>query len=89
LDLVAVIQEMAPHCYGEIFLKTRALYIPRNIDVIAIRKNFGFTQKQFANHYGFKLSALREWEQGRRKPERSARILLKLIALEPQVVEEC
>ncbi len=86
-DLVSAVQEMAAHRRGEVLLKTRTLHIPTDIDVASIRKNFGFTQKQFADHYGFKLSALKEWEQGRRKPELSARILLKVIAAAPKVVE--
>jgi putative transcriptional regulator len=86
-DLVRAVQEMAAYHRGEISLKTRTLHVPTDIDVASIRKNFGFTQKQFADHYGFKLSALKEWEQGRRRPERSARILLKVIALAPKVVE--
>lgn len=87
-DLVTAVKEMAAHRKGEISLKMRTLHIPKDVDVYSLRKNFGFTQKQFAEHYGFKLSALKEWEQGRRKPERSARILLKVIALAPKVVEK-
>lgn len=87
-DLVKAVREMVDHRKGRILLKTRTLQIPTDIDVASIRKNFGFTQKQFADHYGFKLSALKEWEQGRRKPELSARILLKVIAFKPKVVEK-
>jgi DNA-binding transcriptional regulator YiaG len=58
-DLVAAAREMAAHRRGEISLKTRILDIPKDMDVASIRKNFGFTQKQFADHYGFKLSALK------------------------------
>jgi putative transcriptional regulator len=86
-DLLTAVKEMVAHHKGEISLKTRTLHIPKEIDVALIRKNFGLTQKQFADHYGFKLSALKEWEQGRRQPERSARILLKVIASAPKIVE--
>lgn len=87
-DLIAAVQEMRAHRKGEISLETRTVHVPVNVDVASIRKNFGLTQKEFADHYGFKLSALKEWEQGRRKPERSTRILLKVIAKEPKVVEK-
>ena len=86
-DLVTAAQEMMAHRKGKIFLEVRTIHVPTDIDVVSIRRNFGLTQKEFANHYGFKLSALKEWEQGRRTPERSARILLKVIAAEPKVVE--
>ena len=38
----------------------------------------------FARKYGFALSAVRDWEQGRRRPDRSARILLKIVEREPE-----
>ena len=55
-------------------------------DVKAIRGAQGLTQEEFAARYGFALSALREWEQGRRAPDRSARLFLKVIAREPKAV---
>jgi len=61
--------------------------VPDNIDVRTIRHNRGMTQATFARRYGFALSALRDWEQGRRRPERSARILLLVIEREPEAVE--
>lgn len=86
-DLISAVKEMRAHRKGEISLETRTVHVPGNVDVASIRKNIGLTQKEFAEHYGFKLSAIKEWEQGRRKPERSTRILLKVIAKEPKVVE--
>lgn len=59
-----------------------------SVDVKAIRENLGLTQKEFALFYGFKLSALRNWEQGRRLPDRCARLLLAIIEREPQVIRE-
>ena len=46
----------------------------------------GLSQEAFARKYGFALSAVRDWEQGRRRPERSARILLKIVEREPEAV---
>jgi len=57
------------------------------VDVRAIRRRTGLTQDQFSAKYGFTLGAVRNWEQGRRTPERSAR-LLKVIEKHPKVVEE-
>jgi putative transcriptional regulator len=51
-----------------------------------IRQRLGLSQEAFAQTYGFALSAVRDWEQGRRKPERSARILLKIVEKEPAAV---
>lgn len=60
--------------------------VPETVDVRAIRKAEGLTQEEFAKRYGFTKGAIRDWEQRRRQPERSARILLTLIAREPETV---
>lgn len=63
------------------------VYIP-SVDVKGIRNELGMTQEEFSAFYGFKLSALRNWEQGRRRPDRSARLLLAIIEQEPQVIRK-
>ena len=62
------------------------VHVPETIDVRQIRARLGLSQEAFAETYGFALSAVRDWEQGRRKPERSARILLKIVEREPEAV---
>jgi len=62
------------------------VHVPTEVNVKKIRRRLGLSQEAFAQKYGFALSAVRDWEQGRRKPERSARILLKIVALEPEAV---
>jgi len=61
--------------------------VPAAVDVKAIRKQLRLTQEGFANEYGFTLSAVKDWEQGRRTPERAARILLKIIESDPSAVD--
>ncbi|MDP2409721.1 MAG: helix-turn-helix domain-containing protein [Pseudolabrys sp.] len=62
------------------------VHVPDSIDVKKIRKELGLSQQAFAATYGFALSAVRDWEQGRRHPERSARILLKIVQSDPAAV---
>lgn len=62
------------------------VHVPEKIDVRKIRTRLGLSQQAFAQTYGFALSAVRDWEQGRRRPERSARILLKIVEKEPEAV---
>jgi putative transcriptional regulator len=62
------------------------VHVPETIDVRKIRAHLGLSQEAFAETYGFALSAVRDWEQGRRKPERSARILLRIVEREPDAV---
>lgn len=66
----------------------RVYSAPADVDVKAIRAREGLSQDAFAAKYGFALSTLRQWEQGRRRPEASARILLKVIERSPEAVQE-
>ncbi len=58
------------------------------IDVAAIRQKLGLSQSKFAAKFGLNARAVQQWEQGLRRPERSARVLLRTIELHPEVVEE-
>ena len=49
-------------------------------DVKAIREATGLSQTKFAETYLLSADNIRQWEQGRRQPDRSARVLLHLIA---------
>jgi putative transcriptional regulator len=62
-------------------------HVPDEVNVRSIRAKTHQTQEGFARTYGFSVSAVRDWEQGRRQPERAARILLAMIANEPDTVE--
>jgi putative transcriptional regulator len=68
--------------------KPAAVYVPAEIDVRAIRQARKMSQEAFAARYGFKVSTLRDWEQKRRRPEASARILLRVIERHPEAVED-
>jgi putative transcriptional regulator len=51
-----------------------------------VRRSLGFTQEQFAQAFDLSLSTIRDWEQGRSKPDQSSRTLLFLIEAIPQQV---
>src|SRR4029450_13961337 len=57
-------------------------------NIKAIREKLHLSQKQFAETFGLSLSVVRDWEQGRFFPDRAARTLLKVIAHNPQAVQE-
>lgn len=63
------------------------VYVPEDMDVKAIRARLGLSQVAFAARFGFTSSAVKEWEQHRRKPEAAARVLLRVIEREPEAVE--
>jgi putative transcriptional regulator len=62
-------------------------HVPEDIDVAAIRKRLGLSQGDFAARFGFKLDAVQNWEQGRRRPEGAARAFLRVIEREPDAVQ--
>jgi putative transcriptional regulator len=57
-------------------------------DVAALRKFVGLSQEAFAGALGISVHTLRNWEQGRRKPEGPALALLRIAARHPHVVRE-
>ena len=65
---------------------TLRVHVPDQIDVRAIRRKLGMSQRQFAASFGFALDAVQNWEQGRRRPEGAARAFLKVIEREPDAV---
>ena len=48
----------------------------------------GLSQAQFATKFGFPPSTLRNWEQGRSRPDAPTRVLLAVIAKHPEAVED-
>lgn len=56
--------------------------------VAQIRRSTNKSQPEFARMIGVSVSTLRNWEQGTRRPNKSAQILLKLVAANPSFVEE-
>ena len=64
---------------GSVNKRAFGIHVPARVNVKKIRTQLGMSQEKFAQTYGFALSAVRDWEQGRRQPERSARILLKVV----------
>jgi putative transcriptional regulator len=87
--IVAGLEDAISYARGE---KTKGnskrFNVPENVDVKAIRSRLGLTQAEFALRFGFSIGALRHWEQGQRYPEGPARVLLSVIARNPEVVEE-
>lgn len=58
----------------------------RTPQVKIIRRALGVTQEEFAVRYHIPLGTLRDWEQGRAKPDQPACAYLTVIARDPQLV---
>ena len=57
-------------------------------DVRTLREKHGLSQPKFAALMGISVGTLRNWEQGRRRPEGSARVLLRVVERHPEAVFE-
>jgi putative transcriptional regulator len=86
-DLTRSLEQAAAHARGE-RVPGLHVHVPREVDVAAIRKAADLSQDAFARRIGVAVGTLRNWEQGRRRPEGPARVLLALLARNPRLVEE-
>ena len=59
-----------------------------DVDVRKLRQRMGLSQTQFATKFGFPPATLRNWEQGRVRPDAPTRVLLAVIAKHPESVED-
>ena len=60
--------------------------VPDEVDVAAVREQLGLTQAEFAARFGFGLRAVQQWEQGKRRPEGPARVLIAMTAADHKAV---
>jgi putative transcriptional regulator len=57
-------------------------------DIAALRRFVALTQAQFAQAMGISVHTLRNWEQGRRRPDGPAIALLRIAARHPRIIRE-
>jgi putative transcriptional regulator len=57
-------------------------------DIAALRRFVGLTQVRFALAMSISVHTLRNWEQGRRRPEGPAIALLRIAARHPRIIRE-
>lgn len=83
-ELLASVKQGAAIMKGTI-QPARSFEFPET-EVRALREQFGLSQDKFASLVGISVGTLRNWEQGRRKPEGPARVLLRVAALHPEAL---
>lgn len=84
--LVRGAKEAAAIAKGEADPATYKVHVPTDIDVGDIRRGLGMTQAAFASAFGISAGTIRDWEQGRVRPDTAARVLLMVIRHEPEAV---
>ena len=63
------------------------LKTPR-VSIADVRRSFGLSQEEFARRFGFELRTLRNWEQGRNKPDPAIEVLLAVIEKHPEIIDD-
>lgn len=61
---------------------------PEQLLVISVRKELRRSQPEFAKLLGIPVGTLRDWEQGRKQPDRAAVTLIKVAQRNPMILEE-
>ena len=84
-ELIASMREAVGIVRGEVDA-ARVHLPPGEVDVRAIRGRLGLSRTAFALRFGLAVSAVRDWEQGLRRPDPAARVLLMVIARSPEMV---
>jgi len=79
--------EVLAHVRGEVDLPCRIVDDPSAKRIRALRKRFKLSRRKFADRFGLDARAVQDWEQGRRVPDRAARVLLTVIDRNPKAVE--
>lgn len=86
-ELIASMEEAVKIVAGEVApSRVHHPAVVPEVDVRAARERLGLTQPAFAAKSGVALPTLRKWEQGRRRPDGPARVLLRVIEREPDAV---
>ncbi len=85
-ELVSSVEEAKAIQRGECTPEVRSVF--NELEVSAIRARHNLSQNQFATLLGISVGTLRNWEQGRRKPEGSARVLLRIFDRHPEAFQD-
>jgi putative transcriptional regulator len=87
-EIITSLKEAIAWAGGEdVPVRVTAVEVPTT-DVRAVRRKLGLSQAQFAARFGFQPATLKNWEQGRTRPDGPARVLLAVIERHPEAVED-
>lgn len=85
-EIETALDEVLAHVRGETDLPCRIVNDPAADRILALRKRLRLSRQKFADRFGLDARVLQDWEQGRRVPDRAARVLLTVIEHDPEAV---
>ena len=85
-EIEEALGEVLAHVKGETPLSCRIVDDPAAKRISALRKRLKLSRQKFADRFGLDIRAVQDWEQGRRRPDRAARVLLTVIDYNPDAV---
>ena len=85
-EIETALDEVLSHVKGETVLPCRIVDDPAAERIVALRKRMKLSRQKFADRFGLDARAVQDWEQGRRVPDRAARVLLTVIDNDPDAV---
>ena len=85
-EIEEALGEVLAHVRGEVELPCRIVDDPTAERIVALRRRMKLSRRQFAARFGLDARAVQDWEQGRRVPDRAARVLLTVIDRNPDAV---
>ena len=86
LEIEGALDEVLAHVRGETELPCRIVDDPAAGRILALRKRMSLSRQEFADRFGLDAREVQDWEQGRRVPDRAARVLLTVIESDPEAV---
>src|SRR5437667_10003541 len=87
-EIITSLKEAIAWASGEdVPVRVTTVRVPTT-NVRALRRKLGLSQSEFAAKFGFQPATLKNWEQGRTRPDGPARVLLAVIARHPEAVED-
>ena len=86
IEVEEALTEVLAHVRGTRALPMRIIDDPSQARIVAVRRKLGLSRRQFAERYQLDVRTVQDWEQGRRTPDRAARVLLTVIEREPDAV---
>jgi len=87
-EIITSLKEAIAWAGGEdVPVRVTTVRVPTT-NVRALRRKLVLSQSEFAAKFGFQPATLKNWEQGRTRPDGPARVLLAVIARHPDAVED-